>query len=181
MRVSAWKYGSTPLTPATSRVPSASCRDAGFSAWTRGELVEFARVLGFAVRRGWIGRTQMRRLARGERPRVERREMRISVLGGDRAAARRGAPELPTVDPGGVPHGAEAGRAARVGMAGRRLRRPVIRVRKQLDRSGRSGTAAFSGCSPLARYLQRLATSTCTFTTEAATAQSDAAPSSCVR
>jgi integrase len=53
-------------------------RRAGLSAWTiRGVLTVVGRVLGHAVRRGWIAENATRNLERGERPTVERREMRI--------------------------------------------------------------------------------------------------------
>ncbi len=50
----------------------------GRKAWTvRSVLTPLGRILGHAARQGIIGSNPMHRLERGERPRVERREMRI--------------------------------------------------------------------------------------------------------
>jgi len=43
----------------------------------RGVLTPLGRVFGFATRRGLIPQNPARRLERGERPKIERREMRI--------------------------------------------------------------------------------------------------------
>lgn len=50
----------------------------GYAGWTiRGVLTPFGRVLGNAARRGTIAANPIRRLERGERPRVERAPMRV--------------------------------------------------------------------------------------------------------
>jgi integrase len=50
----------------------------GLAPWSvKATLTPLSRVLNSAVRRGLIGENPMRRLERGERPKVERREQRI--------------------------------------------------------------------------------------------------------
>jgi integrase len=56
----------------------ARMQEAGKKAWTiRSVSTPLGRILGSAARRGVIGANPMLRLERGERPRVERHEMRI--------------------------------------------------------------------------------------------------------
>jgi integrase len=94
----------------------------GYKPWTiRSVLTPFGRLLGHATRRGLIASNPMRKLERGERPSVGRREMRI--LDRDEIPA-----VLHSADP--------AYRALLATAVFTGLRAGVLRVRKQLDRDG---------------------------------------------
>jgi integrase len=71
----------------------AAMREAGYAGATiRKALVVLSGVLGYAARRGMIAQNPIRRLERGERPPIERREMRTLDVG-EIAALLRAAPE----------------------------------------------------------------------------------------
>jgi integrase len=55
-----------------------SMQEAGLAGWTiRGALTPLSRVLSYAARRGLIASNPVMRLERNERPRMQRREMRV--------------------------------------------------------------------------------------------------------
>ena len=110
----------------------------GKKPWTiRSVLTPLGRILGHAARKGKIGSNPMQRLERGERPRVERHEMRILSREDIGEATRRIADAA-----SGDPRDRRADRdaperapwlavgATSTSSAG------VIRVRRQADRKG---------------------------------------------
>jgi integrase len=111
--------------------------DTGLAPSTaRGVLTPLGRVLGYATRRGLIPQNPARRLERGERPKIEKREMRI--LDSDEIAlvlanARPNYRALLTV---AIFTGLRQGELLGLTWADVDLDREVISVRKQLDRTG---------------------------------------------
>ena len=88
----------------------------------RGILIPLGRVLGYAARRGLIADNPIRRLERGERPRVVRREMRILQPDEIDALLRAATAGLPADPRNRGLHRAAAGRAARPRLGRHRLR-----------------------------------------------------------
>lgn len=115
----------------------ADMRDAGYRAWTiRGVLTPLGRVLAHAARRGLIAENPVSRLERGERPPAERQEMRIldrremsALLD---AADDRYRPLIATA----VFTGLRIGELLGLTWRDLDLDAGILRVRKQLDRSG---------------------------------------------
>jgi integrase len=114
-----------------------SMREAGLAAWTiRGALTPLGRILGSAARRGLIPANPAARLERGERPKIERREMRILDTDGigrllDAAPAR-----YRVLLATGVFTGLRQGELLGLTWADCDLDAGLLRVRKQLDRHG---------------------------------------------
>lgn len=115
----------------------AEMRREGLAAWTiRGVLTPLGQIMGNAARHGMIAHNPVRKLVRGERPTVERREMRIlapeeipSLL----AAAGRYRPLLATA----VFTGARLGEVLGLTWADINFDAGIVRIRKQADRQGR--------------------------------------------
>ncbi|MBA2460730.1 MAG: tyrosine-type recombinase/integrase [Actinobacteria bacterium] len=113
-------------------------RERGLSGYTiRGVLVPLGRILNSAVRRGHIPSNPITRLERGERPAVERREMRIldsaeigRVLEAADDAYR---PAIATA----VFTGLRLGELLGLTWADVDFDGGIVRVRRQLDRDGR--------------------------------------------
>lgn len=109
----------------------------GKAAWTiSGVLTVLGRVLGAAERRGLIAANPVRRLEKGERPRIERRE--FPAL--DHAAIGRliaGAPvKYRTLIALSLLTGVRQSEALGLRWSDVDVRVGVVRVRRQLDRSG---------------------------------------------
>jgi integrase len=112
-------------------------RDRGYAGWTiRAQLTPLGRALSWAARRGIIGTNPLTRLERGERPSVERTEMRI--LSRDEIAAMLAAadvssrPLLATA----VFTGARLGELLGLTWANVDFDAGALRIRRQLDRGG---------------------------------------------
>ena len=116
----------------------AEMRAEGKAAWTiKGALTPLSRVLSHAERQGWVASNPVTKLEREERPRVERREMRIlereeidALLA---AADDRHRPIIATA----IFTGLRQGELLGLRWADVDLDAGLIRVRKQLDREGR--------------------------------------------
>jgi integrase len=113
-------------------------RTQGYSAYTiKGALVPLGRILNAAVRRRQIPSNPMARLERGERPSLERRDVRvlssdeIRILLG--SADGRQKPLLATA----LFTGLRLGELLGLTWADIDLEENVVRVRKQLDRTAR--------------------------------------------
>lgn len=109
----------------------------GYAGWTiRGVLTVIGRVLGSAERRGVIAANPVRRLERGERPKVERREFPSL----DRQAIGRLIASTPakyrTLVAVSVLTGIRQSEALGLCWGDVDTREGVIRVRRQLDRQG---------------------------------------------
>jgi len=115
----------------------AEVESAGSSAGTaRKALVVLSGILGYAARRGMVATNPVLRLERGERPQLERREMR--VLDGSGIARLLEAAE-PTYRPllaTAIFTGVRLGELLGLTWADLDLDAGVLRVRKQLDRAG---------------------------------------------
>lgn len=115
----------------------ADMRKRGYAGWTiRAALTPLGRILGHAARRGLIGQNPMGRLERGERPSVNRQEMRVldreeitALLGAADTAAR---PLLATA----IFTGLRLGELLALTWANMDFDGGVLHVRRQLDRTG---------------------------------------------
>ena len=86
----------------------------GKKPWTvRSVLTPLGRILGHAARKGKIASNPMLRLERGERPKVERHEMRILTRAEITKMLAKGADAVPADPVYGDPHGYASQRAAR--------------------------------------------------------------------
>jgi integrase len=109
----------------------------GYAAWTiRGTVTVLGGVLGYAARRGLIASNPARKLERGERPSVGRREMRIL----DRDEIGKLLTAIPalyrTLIATAIFTGLRQGELLGLTWADVDLAAGLLRVRKQLDRSG---------------------------------------------
>lgn len=110
---------------------------AGYAAWTiRGVLVPLGRVMAYAVRNELAHRNPVSMLERGERPRTERRDVRVltgeeveRLLG---AASARYRPIIAAA----IFTGARQGELLGLVWEDVDFEEGVIRIRRQLDRSG---------------------------------------------
>jgi integrase len=117
----------------------AALQKKGLAGWTiRGALTVTGRVFGFAVRRGWIAESPLGRLERGERPKVEKHEMRLLTtdeIGAllDAATTQRYRALLGTAIFSGLRQG------ELLGLTWQDLDLPggLLHVRFQLDRTGK--------------------------------------------
>jgi integrase len=131
-----------------------------YAAWTiRGCLTVLGRLLGSAVREGLIAENPVRRLERGERPRVERRQfpsLDRDAIGKLIAATPERYRALVALS---VLTGIRQSEALGLQWQDVDLRAGVLRVRRQLDRSGslvEPKTAAAKREIPLPPFLVRM-------------------------
>jgi integrase len=131
-----------------------------YAAWTiRGCLTVLGRLLGSAVREGLIAENPVRRLERGERPRVERRQfpsLDREAIGKLIAATPERYRALVALS---VLTGIRQSEALGLQWQDVDLRAGVLRVRRQLDRSGslvEPKTAAAKREIPLPPFLVRM-------------------------
>lgn len=109
----------------------------GYAAWTiRGVLTPFGRVLGYAARRGLIPTNPIRKLERGERPTGEPREMRVLDRSEIASLLDAASPKYRTLLAASVFLGLRQGELLGLTWADIDFEASVVRVRKQLDRSG---------------------------------------------
>jgi integrase len=109
----------------------------GYSPYTiRAALVPLTRMLNTAVRRGQIPANPMLRLERGERPKIERREMRILGTDEIKALLDEATQTYRTLLATAIFTGARQGELLGLVWADIDLEAGVVRVRKQLDRDG---------------------------------------------
>jgi integrase len=110
----------------------------GLSAWTiRGALSPLSRVFAWAVRRGMVSTNPVAKLDRSERPRIERRELRI--LSGDEIAKLLTAAtsdRYRLMLAVSIFAGLRQGELLGLKWGDLDLEVGVLRVRRQLDRSG---------------------------------------------
>jgi integrase len=112
-------------------------RKTGYAAWTiRGVITVLGRVLGHAARRGLIPENPVRKLERGERPRVARRDLRVL----DRDEIGRLLDQAPhkyrTLLATAVFTGLRQGELLGLTWQDLDLTAGLVRVRRQLDRQG---------------------------------------------
>jgi integrase len=103
---------------------------------TRKALVVLGGVLGYATRRGMLAANPVARLERGERPQPERREMRILDQDGIARLLDAAAPTYRPLLATAVFTGLRLGELLGLTWADLDLDMGLVRVRKQLDRSG---------------------------------------------
>jgi len=110
----------------------------GSAPWTvRGALTPLGRILSHAARRGLIAGNPMRRLERGERPSVERREMRVLAREDIGRLLDKAGSRYRTLLATAVFTGARLGEVLGLTWADVDFDGSLIRVRKQADRHGR--------------------------------------------
>ena len=115
----------------------AELQASGLSGWTvQGILVPLGRILNHAARRGLIADNPMRRLERRERPRVERREMRILNSEEIDAVLQVATPAYRNVLATAIFTGLRQSELLGLTWADVDLGAGIIRVRRQLDRGG---------------------------------------------
>jgi integrase len=115
----------------------ADMQEAGYAAWTiRGVLTVLGRVLGSATRRGLIPDNPVRRLERGERPKVERREMRILDRDGISRVLDLCQPKYRALLATAIFTGLRQGEQLALTWADMDFGAGVLHVRYQLDRGG---------------------------------------------
>lgn len=109
----------------------------GLAGWTiRGILVPLGRVLAFAVRRKLMPHNPVRRLKRSERPRVNRREMRILRADEIEALLRAAAPAYLPILAMALFTGLRLGELLGLCWGDVDLDARLVHVRRQLDRLG---------------------------------------------
>lgn len=110
---------------------------AGCSAGTaRKVLVVLSGILGYAARRGMLAMNPVLQLERGERPQPERREMRILDRHGIERLLQAAAPNYRPLLATAVFTGLRLGELLGLTWADLDLNAGLVRVRKQLDRTG---------------------------------------------
>jgi integrase len=110
---------------------------AGLSGWTiRGICTVLGRVLGHAARRGLIADNPIRRLERGERPRIVRREMRVLRPDEIDALLKAAIPSYRPILATAVFTGLRQGELLGLVWADVDFDAGVLHVRRQLDRGG---------------------------------------------
>jgi len=115
----------------------AELQASGLSGWTvQGILTPLGRILNHAARRGLIPDNPMSRLERRERPRVERREMRILNSEEIDAVLQMATPAYRNVLATAVFTGLRQSELLGLTWADIDLDAGIIRVRRQLDRGG---------------------------------------------
>jgi integrase len=102
----------------------------------RGVLTPLGRVLGYATRRGLIPQNPARRLERGERPKIERREMRVLDSGEIERLLGKALPNYRALLATAIFTGLRQGELLGLTWADVDLDDGRLSVRKQLDRSG---------------------------------------------
>src|SRR5581483_10676880 len=102
----------------------------------KGILMPLGLVLGHAARRGLIADNPVRRLERGERPRVARREMRILHPDEIEAVLRAANPHYRPILAAAVFTGLRQGELLGLVWADVDFENGVVHVRRQLDRTG---------------------------------------------
>jgi integrase len=102
----------------------------------RGVLTPLGRVLGYATRRGLIPQNPARRLERGERPKIERREMRILDSNEIERLLAKALPNYRALLATAIFTGLRQGELLGLVWGDVALDLGIISVRKQLDRSG---------------------------------------------
>ena len=109
----------------------------GSSPWTvRATLTPLSRVFGYAARRGLIASNPVRRLEKGERPRVERRAMRILSSEEIGRLLDAASPKYHALLSTALFSGLRQGELLGLVWADVDLDAGLLRVRRQLDRDG---------------------------------------------
>src|SRR4051794_8879677 len=112
-------------------------RAAGKAPWTiRGVLTPLGRVLGSAARRGLIASNPVARLERGERPKIEGREMRVLDTSEIELLLANAPARYRVLLAAAVFTGLRQGELLGLTWADVDLEAGLVRVRKQLDRHG---------------------------------------------
>jgi integrase len=115
----------------------AEMRAAGKAAWTiRGVLTPLGRILGSAARRGLIASNPVTRLERGERPKIEGREMRVLDSAGIERLLGSAPARYRALLATAVFTGLRQGELLGLTWADVDLDGGLVSVRKQLDRHG---------------------------------------------
>lgn len=110
----------------------------GLAPWTiRGVLTSLGRVFSHAARRNMIAANPIARLERGERPKVERREMRVLDGDGIERLLDETRPNYRTLIATAIFTGLRQGELLGLTWGDLDLDGGLVRVRKQLDRSGK--------------------------------------------
>jgi integrase len=113
----------------------AEMRTAGKKPWTiRGVLTPLGRVLGTAARRGLIASNPVARLERGERPKIEGREMRVLDTGEIERLLGKAPKRYRALLATAVFTGLRQGELLGLTWADVDLEAGLLKVRKQLDR-----------------------------------------------